>query len=292
VRCGTGLAALLTLGLPILVAIALSISVGLCFSVRHPFVRKMLGASSTALLALVGIGLAFVVLRMGRPDSDAYVPSLPVVGDILEGGDGLIVPGSSLALRLERAGTRDGGSECRIEGVIGGPSLGVYETCPRARLRVDATSGFGIVETRAFGGDLYESRWTTRGAFRLSDGVATDILITDVKDGVAPPVGWVAGSLLGGLAALAFLVFARRSLHTRALGARVDAWHEGGGWVRLDDDRRVHVEEASAFPVGPVSVAFDAERSTGYREDAARRVLDVVRGETSALAAARAGSSR
>ncbi|MDB4938653.1 MAG: hypothetical protein JWP87_5625 [Labilithrix sp.] len=274
IRCGTGLMELMALALPIGGGVLLVLGALLGSGLAHRRTNGVLRLAAIGAVALSTIAFAFAVPRIGRPDPDTYVASLPEVA-VLNVDSEVALAGRTYRYVLSHADypvpAQESASaepapsraeECGIAGLAEGRSLApTYTGCPTVHVRMDVGHDLAIVEWPYASS---RSRYETV-AFHPSNGERVSLSPIDVADRIGPPIGWTLGAGLGALfgAAFAFAASRIRRRATRFEGA--DAKHHGAGLVELASGETIRVDVAAELPVGDVILARRAETMPTYR---------------------------
>lgn len=270
--CGTGLMAMLVFAVPVGGFALLAAGIAAGAALAH---RGTDGALRT--LAALATGLALVAFvfaapRMGRPDPDTYLASLPVAGELRADSDVELLGRSFQYHRVtvpdppfpEAAGasgeplpTR---AECQLTGLdrmeTYYPGFGA---CPVLRVRIDPGHDLAVIDAPD------PSSGVPPTAFHPSSGAQLGISAATVADHIGPPIGWTFGAAFGGLVGAAFVVAAMRVRRRAAALDGIEAEHVGNGFVVLPNGDRLLVDAAAELPVGAVVLGGATEQLPTYR---------------------------
>jgi hypothetical protein len=258
---------------PQAVALCLVLSAAVGVLLAHRKVDPALRAVAFGVVGLALLTTGYAASKLGRPDPDTYLASLPEVAELTPDAS-TVVAGRAYRYESIRGGESgptpvfaDGAPfvsppvECRFSG-LRDENKTYYpgaHACPRLHIRVDDAAGLGILER--------SSPYPTEvpSAFRLSDGAAIGIAASDVHDRIAPPIGWTVGAGIGGSFGVFFLILARK-LRRRAVAIDgCEAKHAGNGWVELANGERLRVDCVAALPTGPVVLGERRQEMPTYR---------------------------
>jgi hypothetical protein len=207
--------------------------------------RRLMRAVQAMAVAAIATALllgTIAAVRYGRcPDPDTYLESLPALYRVTPWAD-------------EYAG-KDGRERALLK-------------------RPPFTSPYGAVtfrrdEARGLEVDVCEAeRERGEGWIFINDTPIGGLFVRDIASGLAPPLGWIAGALVAGAGAAAFLAFSLRwrrrtvSAHLTAL----EATHLGGGQLECGDGAPPFFAEAAARLLpGPVLLLGVSGRRVAYR---------------------------
>jgi hypothetical protein len=259
------------IGSPIVIAPCLLVAALVARLARTPRLDRLLWATAMGSLLLVACATALALFWSGRPDADAYVPSLPVVqtlkpGDSLSLHDGTKV---HLAHDPERPSlpSLPPPNECRLVG-IESRDLG---PCGPLAMRYDAKADVWIAEAHEVYYDWHPPGATGRSypwAFRGSDKISRDILVRDVSMSIGPPIGWTLGALVGLVLEVFFLLRARALWMQSAVLRGVQGTLQADGCVAVPGQPPVEVPAGKTFAPGPAWVRLRPNDSPSYRETA------------------------
>jgi hypothetical protein len=269
---------------------ALAVSTAAANIVRRDVARSARGVATavSALTAVVAILVVAAAIRARKPEPDAYVASLPVVGEVPAAGANVIDldplragPFELGPLRVTRSPT------CNIQvDTASRKGDSVPATCLESRkVRHDATQHLWIfegpeVDLGAQSGSRAHALYVPHDAF--DDRAALrQITPLDVGGSLGPPRGWIAAAAAGCAVALVSLRRGRRAQRRlEDLAGGRPGVHEGDGRIVLDDGTALTHSAAATWPAGPV-VVTGVTPEAGYR--AAQRVDDVAAGTPQSL---------
>ena len=261
-RCGTGLMGLVFLAVgsvPFVFALAALVAAA-AERYRLDLATRVVAAATGAIALVV---LFAAVRRDHKIDPDAYVASLPVVGEV-RGPDDRLAFGPLAVEQRGSAKPGDDATGCVLFAPAGTRTAQVTEECTGLRVRQDERNNLWILEWPVGGA-------TARYALDLAGAglERAEIVPQRVAASLRPPAPWTGALACGCAVALALAALALRD------EARARAWrsarrgaHSGGGWVTFDDAAGppMHLAAAAAMPVGPVLVGAPGSGTPSYRE--------------------------
>ncbi len=203
-------------------------------------------------LAVVALAASLALIRVGRPDADTYVASLPVV------------PASPVDFLQRGAPGLDYRWHAALPDVV--------------TVHRDVRLDLWIVD------DDFGERFAFVGAAGRARGLED----SDVAPFLAPPTGWTLGAVAG-LAFQVLLIACARRAERRPADAMLEGTLQAGDWVAIPGRPPIHVPEMAGLAPGPVVLRLRDGAASTYRDTGASAVESWQAGTLEQARDARAG---